>query len=66
MTDRETSVVKCKKCLETKTRYLAGKHKKGDKKWVDESEKLWNGHTCPPCNVKRAGNTMKVLRAKND
>jgi hypothetical protein len=61
---RETSVIKCKKCLETKTRYLAGKYSKGDKKWVDEQGKMWNGHVCPPCNQIRAAGTMKASRSK--
>ncbi len=60
----ETSVVKCKKCLETKTRYLAGKYKRGDKKWVDEHQKIWNGHVCPACNVTRANGVMKEHRTK--
>ena len=60
----ETSLIKCKKCALVKTRYLAGKYGKGDKKWVDEAGKMWNGHVCPECNVARAKGTMKASRSK--
>lgn len=59
----EKSVVKCKKCLITKTRYMAGKYKSG-KKWVDEQGKQWNGHVCPICNVFRAKDSMRKSRSK--
>lgn len=57
----ETSIIKCKKCNEVKTRQLVGKWKTG-KKWSNAEGKMWNGHTCPECNVKRAGEAMKRVR----
>ena len=60
----EQSIIKCKKCNIVKTRFLSKKYKKGDKKWVDEAGKMWNGHVCPGCNVGRAKDSMKKSRSK--
>lgn len=56
----------CKECKQLKERILQGKFTNGrDKKWTDETGKLWNGNVCPPCNVSRAKVTMKRIRAEN-
>jgi len=61
---QESNLRKCKKCQALKLRILDGKYYNGrDKRWLDEEGKIWNGSTCPPCNVERARLTMKRLRA---
>lgn len=50
----EENIRKCKSCGEMKKRILAGKFNEKDKKWVDESQKLWNGSICPVCVVDKA------------
>lgn len=57
----------CKVCQELKTRVLDDSYRWGKcKLWKDEEGKLWNGLTCPPCNVKRANGYMKKLRSINN
>lgn len=46
----------CKLCGETKIRIQAGNFDEKNKKFVDESGKLWNGLVCPPCNHTRMKN----------
>ncbi len=58
----EVQQKKCKKCGIRKSRIAAGKFDLKNKKWVDESGKLWNGHVCPPCNVLRSKENMQMLR----
>ena len=61
----ESNVRICKKCNQLKNRIEAGKFPNGkDKKWADESGKLWNGSVCGGCTVIKAKETMKVLRDK--
>lgn len=47
------STRQCKICSETKARVQSGNFTNGTKKWVDDSNQLWNGKMCPPCNTKR-------------
>jgi len=35
-----------------------------DKRWMDEQGRLWNGNTCPSCNLERAKGVMKKARVK--
>lgn len=61
----ETDKRKCKVCNEEKTRELVGRYPDGrNKKFRDDSGKLWNGNVCGSCNVVRSGNTMKKIRDK--
>lgn len=53
----------CKVCLLLKSRISDGKFNKRDKRWIDESGKLWNGSVCPICNKQRARENMKRLRS---
>lgn len=51
MNPNEISIIKCKICLETKTRILSGKYPDGkNNRWVDESGLEFNGKTCPTCH----------------
>lgn len=46
-----------------KIRTESGKYPNGkDKKYTDETGKLWSGSICPPCNKIRANETMKKKR----
>lgn len=59
----ESDLRKCKKCEQLKPRVLIGKYPDGkNKKYADETGKLWNGSVCGGCNVKRANESMKKLR----
>lgn len=63
--EMETNKRLCKLCNILKDRIETGKYPDGkNKKHVDESGKLWNGSVCGVCNVKRAHNNMKKLRAR--
>lgn len=55
----------CKICGEMKTRTMVGKYPDNrNKKFTDESGKLWNGSVCGVCNVKRSHENMKKLRQR--
>lgn len=57
---------KCRHCEQLKPRILIGKYPDGkNKKYADETGKLWNGSVCGSCNVKRANANMKRLRERN-
>jgi hypothetical protein len=56
---------KCRRCEQLKPRILVGKYPDGkNKKYADDSGKLWNGSVCGSCNVKRAHENMKRLRQR--
>jgi hypothetical protein len=55
----------CKRCGLLKDRIESGKYPDGkNKRYTDESGKLWNGSVCAECNTKRSHENMKKLRAK--
>ena len=55
----------CKICGELKIRTMVGKYPDNrNKKFADESGKLWNGSVCGSCNVKRSHENMKKLRQR--
>lgn len=55
----------CKQCMLLKVRIESGKYPDGkNKRYTDDSGKLWNGSVCPDCNVSRSHNNMNKLRAK--
>ncbi len=61
----ETDLRKCKRCEQLKPRKLIGKYPDGkNKKYADETGKLWNGSVCGVCNVARAKEGMKKLRER--
>lgn len=61
----ETDKRLCKLCDTLKARTLVGKFPDGkNKKFSDESGKLWNGSVCGTCNVKRSHENMKRLRQR--
>ena len=53
----------CKKCGVLKLRILSGKFDLYNKKWTDETGKLWNGSTCPQCHLEKTRENMKKLRS---
>lgn len=54
----------CKICKQLKNRIQDGKFTNNkDKRWRDESGKLWNGSICPHCNNERLKNKMKEKRS---
>lgn len=62
---QDKSVIICKGCNETKTRYLDGKYPNAkDKKWLDENGKQFNGHLCPGCQSRKVAQ-RKRLKSKN-
>lgn len=62
---KESNLRLCKKCNEVKRRTLAGKFPDGrDKRYVDDSGKLWNGSMCPSCNAERAREVMSAKRKR--
>lgn len=55
----------CKQCNLLKDRIETGKYPDGkNKRYSDETGKLWNGSVCPVCNKSRSHENMKKLRAK--
>lgn len=58
----ESNLTVCKVCGELKERIHIGLFNDKDKKYVDLSNKLWNGLCCPPCNQKRCKENMKKKR----
>lgn len=61
----ESNKRNCKACKVDKDRILAGKFPGpgGNKKWVDNENKLWSGNTCPECNTKRVKEVMQKTRS---
>lgn len=59
----EKNLTKCKDCGQLKYRILLGKFDEYNKKWSDESGKLWNGKRCPTCHRTKIQQQMKVKRA---
>lgn len=59
----ETNKTICKTCGQIKDRIEAGKYNSKDRKWVDESNKSWNGKNCPPCNSLRVKELMRNKRS---
>lgn len=59
---KETNLRACKICKQLKTRTLAGKFDQRNKKYTDESGKLWCGNICPPCNCERIKLAMRIKR----
>ncbi len=50
----ESNQTTCKKCNQIKYRIQKGYFKNGrDKRWVDDNDRQWVGHTCPDCNNQR-------------
>lgn len=60
----EQNITQCKICKEMKLRIFVGKFDHKNKKWSDESGKLWSGKICPSCNVERSKFNMRKLRNK--
>jgi hypothetical protein len=63
MENNESDLSSCRLCEKIKVRKLIGKFDDKNKKYIDETGKLWNGRKCPQCQVDRARNNMKKLRA---
>ena len=67
----EANLRVCKGCRVLKQRIQHGyftshmKENAKDKRWVDETGKLWNGSLCPVCNVDRMKEKMRVKRLKH-
>lgn len=57
-------VVICKACNFEKNRINAGRYPNGkDTKYVDETNREWNGLMCPPCHLARLKVKQKFDRA---
>lgn len=54
----------CKTCLVMKNRIQDGSFNYKDKRWLDETGRLWNGSLCPDCNAARMKEVMKSKRSK--
>lgn len=59
----EENLRKCKDCNQMKMRILIGQFDYKNKKYTDETGKLWSGSRCPQCQVDRARENMRKLRA---
>ena len=61
----EKNVRLCKQCNLLKDRIETGKYPDNkNKKYSDNTGKLWSGSICPECNKTRSHNNMKKLRAR--
>lgn len=60
----ETDIRRCKSCGETKKRTLVGKFPDNvNKKYVDETGKLWSGSTCPSCHKTKCKVHIAIKRS---
>lgn len=59
---KETNLRACKICKQLKSRTLSGKFDERNKKYTDESGKLWNGSVCGSCNQERVKLAMRIKR----
>lgn len=60
----EYSIIQCKACGETRTRYYAGRYKNGkDKRWVDEEGREFSGLKCPQCHSDKTNQTQRLKKA---
>lgn len=56
----------CKLCNTEKARIVAGKYPSGkDTRFVDITNKEWNGLQCPKCHADEVAIKQKIRRAKN-
>ena len=56
----------CKRCSQLKDRKSVGKFPNlRNRKFVDETGKLWNGNVCGQCNSERMKEVMREKRAKS-
>ena len=63
---KASKTIICKRCKEKVKLYQKGKYPNGTKKWVDEEGRIANGRMCPLCNNKRARDTMRKSRSKDN
>lgn len=62
----EQNTRECKQCEQLKQRIEAGKFPNGkNKRWRDESGKLWSGNLCGECNNARCKEAVKKTRYEN-
>lgn len=60
----ERNIRICKVCTAEKVHIKQGKlGNTKDYRYTDENGKLWNGRTCPACNLKRAKSGMFNMRS---
>lgn len=64
----EKNSVVCKVCNQLKVKIEAGFYPgtKRNKKYVDESGKLWNGKKCPDCHKSIAKKVMQAYRLPDE
>jgi hypothetical protein len=60
----EQNLATCRACQQNKIKILQGKYPSGNKKYSNESGKLWSGSTCPECNTPRIKAAMQKSRLK--
>lgn len=58
----ESNQTKCKVCNLMKPRILAGKMDEKNKKFIDDTGKMWSGRTCPGCHKERMKTNMSKMR----
>lgn len=52
----------CRVCGEKKIRIDAGRYPSKNKRYTDDTGKLWSGRTCPSCNHPRILAAMRKAR----
>ena len=62
----EKNLRKCKVCGEMKSRILDGKFDDKNKRWKDETGKLWNGNICPVDHARIQAELQKARRSKSN
>lgn len=64
---QESNLTHCKVCHELRVRQEDGKFPNSkNKRYKDETGKLWNGKTAPCCHGKKVKENMKKLRFFRD
>lgn len=62
----EKNLSTCKLCLEKKQRAEDGKYGESrNKRWRDESGRLWRGRVCPDCHKTEMKSRMIAKRSKS-
>lgn len=60
----EINLSTCRICGQIKTRKQAGEFDSKNKRWIDETDRQWNGRKCPDCVVELNKTAQKERRDK--
>ena len=63
----EKNLSTCRVCGESKERIEDGKYGASrNKRWRDDTNRLWRGRVCPDCHISEMKGRMKKLRSTSE